>query len=92
MRLIDADALIDELKTSVIWHVNINGLSVMGDALFDVIKSAPTVDAVSVVHSKWRWCGTDRWNDAFECLACGKIAIDDSNFCPKCGAKMDLEA
>ncbi len=52
MRLIDGDSLIDKLKTSIIWNVNINGLSVMGDALFDVIKTAPIIDAVPVVRCK----------------------------------------
>ena len=48
-----------------------------------------TVDAVEVVHGRWRFCGSDRWNDAYACSECGKMAMDDSNYCPNCGAKMD---
>ena len=48
-----------------------------------------TVDAVEVVHGRWRFCGSDRWNDAYVCSECGKMAMDDSNYCPNCGAKMD---
>ena len=25
------------------------------------------------------------------CIICGKIAMNDSNYCPNCGAKMDEE-
>ena len=43
-----------------------------------------------VVREKgeWRYCGSDRWNDAHACSECGKIAMDDSDFCPNCGADM----
>lgn len=37
---------------------------------------------------QWRFCGSDRWNDAYECSVCGKMAMDNSNYCPNCGAKM----
>ena len=52
------------------------------------VNSAPTVE---VAHGRWTWCGTDKWNDAYLCSECGKWEIDDSNYCPNCGAKMDLE-
>lgn len=47
------------------------------------------VNAVEVVHGRWRFCGSDRYNDAYECSVCGKMAMDDSNYCPNCGAFMD---
>lgn len=49
------------------------------------------VEYVPVVHGKWIFCGEDRWNDCYLCSKCGKINIDDSKYCPNCGAKMDLE-
>lgn len=54
-----------------------------------LMEDAPAVDTVEVVHGSWRWCGSDRWNDAYQCSNCGKIAMNDSNYCPNCGAKMD---
>lgn len=44
-----------------------------------------------VRHGKWRFCGSDRWNDAYQCSACGIIAMDDSPYCPACGALMEME-
>ena len=54
-----------------------------------ILHHVPTVDAVEVVHGHWIWCGADRWNDAYACSVCGKMAMDDGNYCPNCGAKMD---
>ena len=54
-----------------------------------VLQDKYLVDAVEVVHGRWRFCGSDRWNDAYECSECGKLAMNDSNYCPNCGAKMD---
>ena len=45
-------------------------------------------DVSPVRHGRWRFCGSDKWNDAYECSECGNIAMDDSNYCPNCGAKM----
>lgn len=45
-------------------------------------------DATPVVYGRWRFCGEDRWNDAYVCSECGKIAMDNSNYCPNCGAEM----
>lgn len=67
------------------------------DAVDDIILLAsaveclPAADVVPVVHGRWRWAGEDRWNDTYECLKCGKLNMDDSAFCPNCGAKMDGE-
>lgn len=52
------------------------------------LKNEPTIEAEPVRHGDWRFCGSDRWNDAYVCSECGKIAQDDSNYCPNCGAKM----
>lgn len=53
------------------------------------LNATPSADVAPVVHGKWRWTGSDKWNDCYECSKCGKISLDDSNFCPNCGAKMD---
>ena len=55
-------------------------------------KSAfPAADVAPVRHGRWRFCGSGRWNDAYERDKCGKMATDNSNYCPNCGARMDGE-
>ncbi len=57
---------------------------------FEIVDT-PAIETEPVRYGRWRFVGSDRWNDAFECSSCGKIAMDNSNYCPNCGAKMDLE-
>ena len=53
------------------------------------IEAAPTVDAVEVVHGRWRChgdCGVT------ECSVCGwsiEEYVGDYAYCPNCGARMD---
>lgn len=65
------------------------------------IDKLPTVDAVEVVHGRWkeyshsalvRWKdGEPVWADrsVFRCSRCGFGTIAKHNYCPRCGAKMD---
>lgn len=48
-----------------------------------------------IVHGKWTYKGsseqlggTDATYD-YECSACNSLALEDSNYCPWCGALMD---
>lgn len=78
-RPIDADALKANINTAF-WS-----------EIGKIIDSAPTIDAVSVVHGEWidRSDGIEgAWN---YCSVCGEQAIDLYDFCPNCGAKMDGE-
>ena len=100
MRLIDADKLIE--KAYYRGKLPDPGdLYPDGKEVVDVedIDDAPTVDAVEVVHGRW----VDRYNGMFtkplyECSECKESALYDSlwkqhltNYCPNCGAHMDLE-
>ena len=99
-RLIDADALLRKLKE----HYNkADGKKIyhpsMELAMHDV-ESAPTIDAVPVVHGRWEfyYTGTNKDMVLAECPECGAVfkltAFDFGlcyNYCPNCGAKMDLE-
>lgn len=81
MRLIDADALIEEALTE--------GAYGYVDAL--QIAIAPTVDAVPVRHGRWECnkpcpvCGEDR----FKGLDADIWADWEPPYCPNCGAKMN---
>ena len=58
-------------------------------AVEEVIKNAPTVDAVEVVHAKWE----NVQNGKGCCSNCNRLdSIDNlATHCRYCGAKMDLE-
>ena len=81
MRLIDADALIEEALTE--------GAYGYVDAL--QIAISPTVDAMPVRHGQWE-TNSDK-PDTLICSVC-KCGFDmwkhdPHNFCPNCGARMD---
>lgn len=100
MRLIDADALSNELdellKKSVKMFCN-NDQQDIGYtlAIYDVaehIDGLPTIGPVK--RGRWKADGAE----FVKCSVCGQIrksifpfANDDFNYCPSCGAKMDGE-
>ena len=60
-----------------------------------IIRSAPAADVEPVVHGEWIVCG-DGADVPFMCSHCGKTVAAShkrmyDNYCPSCGAKMDLE-
>ena len=98
MRLIDADKMaVDEseaymsaqvqITDDLKWLVNFAAHS----KIQRLIADTPTVDAVPVVHGRWRESGP-----LLECQSCGEVysrlggnAGKLWNYCPNCGAKMD---
>lgn len=61
------------------------------------IEIIPAADVAPMVHGKWISCFED-WRKQIEgdkCTACGfehyGTNIKNYNYCPNCGAKMDLE-
>lgn len=51
--------------------------------LAEMLYYMPAADVVEVKHGKWV---------NLHCSVCGKIGwMDEDNYCPNCGAKMDLE-
>lgn len=51
-------------------------------------------EVVEVKRGKWKFTGTDKNGDVYQCSNCElKIGLDyETNYCPNCGAKMDSEA
>ena len=95
MRLIDADALKEKISEA---H-----FKTYGNAM-KCIMEAPTVDAVPVVHGLWETandgthfcsnCGCDApytWDDIDRNFMDSADDVPDriSDYCYKCGAKMD---
>ena len=82
MRLIDADKLIERLKTNeeLYGYLGIND-----------IESAPTVEAKPVIHAHWEWKKTPFGKDVPFCTHCNKTGFYTTNYCSCCGAKMDEE-
>lgn len=60
-----------------------------------LIKQQVTVDVAPVVHGEWEYIGTDtdKMEHVFRCSNCAnRIGLDkETDYCPNCGAKMDLE-
>ena len=85
-RLIDADALFAEFE-NVDWYNNAD----RDEIAERLVLQAPTIDAVEVVHGKWKAksfhevycdnCGFD-----FDIMKCD--FMERMNFCPNCGANM----
>lgn len=88
MRLIDADALRDEI--AVLFERNPNLIDGwLAYAVEDTIDDAPTIAPVK--HG--RWIGIDDYPyETWECDQCGCIYEEmpswTPNYCPNCGADM----
>lgn len=106
MRLIDADILprhgkrgglvywrdIVETRTKGEWEVYIATV----EDFFNTVYSMPTIDAEPVKHGKW--IEHESGIAHGHCSICGWEAIyyetdiiDEANYCPNCGARMDKE-
>lgn len=95
-RLIVANALQDEIRKSKDRHRHLDpkiaeNHHMEHDAFLELVDNAPTVDAVEVVHGRWEPYAIqpNGFVGSYRCAACGNASINDSNYCPNCGAKMD---
>ena len=76
------------VKALVDCMIKHKGLHEVSDAVLDALHSVPTVEAMPVVHARWESYSSTM----MACPECGKhVARHRFDFCPKCGAKMDLE-
>lgn len=79
MRLIDADALLQRAVphgwSTPLWVSDI------------MIKDAPTIDVEPVRHGHWIHNGFME----VKCSDCRNVfhELEDTNYCPSCGCKMD---
>ena len=94
-RLIDANALDEKLETLKVRFKALGKDAVADDYNFvqTVLLTAPTLDAVEVVHGRWEKPSKYGMNHKFNhlgsvCSRCQKWNDNESNFCPNCGADM----
>ena len=105
MRLIDADALNEELSSLGMTITGLRaGKGVLNEFMMEyrksvlqIVEDAPTIEAEPVRHGKWiekrqmiAWCDDDV-DVYYTCSACEADSPCEYPFCPNCGAKMDLK-
>ena len=101
VRLVDVNVLKDRFKLRINWlekdvHDQYS-LGLFHGAEYDakLIDEVPIVDAVPVVHGRWIELGSDDTDDfCWKCSNCNEVQFEypgRNNYCPNCGAKMDLE-
>lgn len=92
MRLIDADELYEKAEER--YKSSPAPYRLIYRGFVDDIADEPTVDAVQVVYAKWINPHEKRYGNCtftkFTCFNCGKESFEKGNFCPHCGAKMDM--
>lgn len=93
MRLIDADALKASIEEKDRYNLGGEGRIVVCGMLDDT----PTVDAEPVKHAYWIDL-SEEYTDCdenveivkrFKCSSCGNKETTKSDYCRRCGAKMD---
>ena len=72
----------DGLNNLVLGH---DAIEVLG-----MIYEMPAADVAPVRHGRWLCVDTDT-EQFFLCNRCKKKEYWESNYCPNCGCKMDLE-
>ena len=58
--------------------------------ILDEIEAIQLADVAPVRHGRWLYVDTDT-EQFFLCNRCKKKEYWESNYCPNCGCKMDLE-
>ena len=90
-KVIDPAPIIKELADRCLKAKGLE-CSVLGSVI-DLLKAAPAVDAVEVVHGRWIHVPSSDMmtGKAYKCSECNKMRYGSymPNYCQCCGAKMD---
>lgn len=99
MRLIDADALMNNIRRAV--YTSDLATTIAVGICENHVKDMQTVDAVPVVHGRWiKMVGMmpPEYHGHYECSECqwhmkglrnSWTREEELSYCPNCGAKMD---
>ena len=68
-----------------------NGKDDMQDQIRDMVSRFPAADVTPVRHGRWLPFHSTAAGDIQYCSACEIGCTWKPNYCPNCGAKMDLE-
>lgn len=82
----------NKIKKAILdWAVCLNNPNILSrsDTLF-IIDNMEAADSVPIVHGEWMCVETDD-EQFFLCSICSNKEYWESNYCPNCGAKMDIE-
>lgn len=60
------------------------------EEIIDVLENLPVVDVAPVVHGHWEPIISPYGEIEGWICGCGRETKEMSNYCPNCGAKMDL--
>lgn len=87
---IKREALVHRLKSPYLFNIT--------QRIFDIISEIPATDVAPVVHGRWDDSGRYTFPSgatAVRCTNCGcaltesEYRLNNWNYCPVCGAKMD---
>ena len=62
------------------------------ELVFRIINNQPAADVAPVKIGFWKISGVNPANNVignFKCSLCARTSLDDSDYCPNCGAKME---
>lgn len=98
-RLIDADDFLKRLNERPVDYIDPGcDFYYFEETVESVLNETPTVDAVPVVHGRWKkdknvqvmTPGGQKYHNS--CSVCGWLTrLHNLNYCPNCGAVMDLK-
>ena len=81
-----------ERESAIAWFMPYAhaGESIDADVVISDIKGMKAADVAPVQHGRWLCVDTDT-EQFFLCNRCKKKEYWESDYCPSCGCKMDLE-
>ena len=81
-----------EREEAIAWFIPYahTGESIDADVVISDIKGMKAADVAPVRHGRWLYVDTDT-EQFFLCNRCKKKEYWESDYCPSCGCRMDLE-
>ena len=80
---IERKAVLKEAESRIMWGAS-------AAAVYELIRDAPAADVVPVRHGRWI-ASHDEFCACSICKYPVYVGWNQTNYCPNCGAKMDLE-